>query len=244
MAPFEGGDGFDYAALPAEVADEARDIANAARALHRTTVEGQFEIGLRLLALRERLDRGQFVKWIEGEFSTATAYRFMNVASNLAGELLTVRNLPLTVIYELAAPSTPATTRTEIIDSLKSGEPPEPATIKVEVKAARKAAKAEAKLTSDDKKKQEKRQRRTAAQRQAEQERQDQERVACLRGQATAAADAIQILVDRLQLADLRRLAELVEKADERSLIWDTLRGTKRSWHGDVSGFLSPGTAI
>ena len=70
--------------MPEEIAREAQSIVADARALYQRTVEGQAKIGRRLNAIRDRLDHGQFLKWVEVEFgSKSSAYRAINVASTL-----------------------------------------------------------------------------------------------------------------------------------------------------------------
>lgn len=58
-----------------------------------------------------------FLPWIEAEFgmSRQTAERFLNVANVYGAKVLSVSNLNLTALYELAAPSTPPEVR-ELID--------------------------------------------------------------------------------------------------------------------------------
>lgn len=57
---------------------------------------------------RHRLGHGNFLPWIEAEFSMGeqTARNFMSVAATF-GKSPTVGDLPPTVLYQLAAPSTP-----------------------------------------------------------------------------------------------------------------------------------------
>jgi hypothetical protein len=57
----------------------------------------------------ERLGHGNFLPWIEAEFGMSewTARNFMRVAEEFGGKSGTVPDLPPTVLYQLAAPSTP-----------------------------------------------------------------------------------------------------------------------------------------
>src|SRR4051812_36935547 len=98
---------FDYATLPQDAQDEARATAAQYRAYMQRTVEDAAAIGRRLVRLRDRLGYGQFLSWLKAELpdlSVPTAYRFMALDQNLGDDLLTVRNLPLTTAYQLAAP--------------------------------------------------------------------------------------------------------------------------------------------
>jgi hypothetical protein len=54
--------------------------------------------------------------------SEDTAARFMNVARNMATQILHGAEFPPAVLYALAAPSTPEEVRTEIIDRVAAGE--------------------------------------------------------------------------------------------------------------------------
>lgn len=65
-------------------------------------------IGLDLIAVKEKLEHGLFGQWLAAEFemSDVTAHRFMSVASRM-GKSFTVKDLSPTVLYALAAPSTP-----------------------------------------------------------------------------------------------------------------------------------------
>ena len=150
---------FDYSLLPDDVANEAKEVAAEFRAFEARTVEGLAEIGRRLIRVRDRVERGKFLRWVEAEFPNAksTAYRMMDVAENLASdELPTMGSLPPTTIYQLAAPGTPAPLRQGIIARLKSGERIPPPQIKHMVREARKAdrkAKEEARLSPKEKKK-------------------------------------------------------------------------------------------
>ncbi|MCJ2016944.1 DUF3102 domain-containing protein [Methylobacterium sp. E-065] len=66
---------------------------------------------------RHRLAHGNFLPWIEAEFSMAdrTALRFMQAAEAFAGKSATVADLPATVLYALASPSTPEPIREEFM---------------------------------------------------------------------------------------------------------------------------------
>lgn len=75
-------------------------------------------IGLDLEEVKNKLPRGQFVLWIQSEFGMgqAAAYRFMQVASRFKDNFINLVNLPISILYELAAPSTPETVIEEVIE--------------------------------------------------------------------------------------------------------------------------------
>jgi hypothetical protein len=216
---------FDYSLLPDDVANEAKEVAAEFRAFEARTVEGLAEIGRRLIRVRDRVERGKFLRWVEAEFPNAksTAYRMMDVAENLASdELPTMGSLPPTTIYQLAAPGTPAPLRQGIIARLKSGERIPPPQIKHMVREARKAdrkAKEEARLSPKEKKKRgerESRQRCAAEKREAE-------RLPKEREDARAATEAMEMLVKHFSDEELRRLVGLLKSCSE--IVVATLSG-------------------
>jgi hypothetical protein len=109
--------------------------------LLRRSKEDIVTIGLDLIEVRERLEHGQFLAWIQAEFemSQANAYNFIHVAEKFSGKLTTVVNLPTRVIYELAAPGT----SDEIIKRVEAGE------VKPTLEAIRRAKRAEKAAKSD-----------------------------------------------------------------------------------------------
>ena len=74
------------------------------------------EIGKDLVAVKASLPHGSFLPWIEAEFgmSNITAQRFMQVAEVYGGKSINVMHLPITALYELAAPKTPIEVREEV----------------------------------------------------------------------------------------------------------------------------------
>lgn len=62
-------------------------------------------IGSALLEVKARLKHGQFLHWIESEFSMSfrTAQRFMAVADRFAGKSDSVAHLPVNVLYLLSS---------------------------------------------------------------------------------------------------------------------------------------------
>ena len=86
----------------------------------KRTAEGIIRIGQNLLAVKDRLDHGRFVPWIQSEFemNLRTAQRFMGVASRFGEKYDKLSFLSVSVLYELAAPST----KEEVIDKVLSGE--------------------------------------------------------------------------------------------------------------------------
>lgn len=116
--------GFNYDVLEAQVADQARTTAERIRQRLRKTLEDLIEVGNDLLAVKEALEHGQFLKWLRAEFgwSERTAYNFTSVAERF--KLATIASLPIqpTAAYLLAAPSVPDEARQQAIDRAEAGE--------------------------------------------------------------------------------------------------------------------------
>jgi hypothetical protein len=77
-----------------------------------------------LLAIKAKLDHGQFGKWLNAEFdmSERTAQNLMSLAEYANDKPATVANLPTTAVYKLAAPSTPTSVQEEIEQRVIKGE--------------------------------------------------------------------------------------------------------------------------
>ena len=114
---------FDYSALDVETLSFVTKQAGEIRSLMKRTAQNIIEVGQKLLEIKRRLGYGRYRRWIEAEFnwSKSTANSFENVAKQFAN----VQNLDIftpSVLYELAAPSTPESARQEAIARAKAGE--------------------------------------------------------------------------------------------------------------------------
>jgi hypothetical protein len=114
---------FDYAALDRETEVEARSDAALIKGLMRRTAEDVIEIGKALIRQKQQLPHGMFLPWIATEFDMheQSARRFMQVADRF-GKSNIVLDLPLTALYELAAPSTPPEVQAEVERRVAAGE--------------------------------------------------------------------------------------------------------------------------
>lgn len=86
-----------------------------------------FAIGNRLLEVKDYLPHGQFGEWLRVEFdlSVRMAQNMMNVAREYGGKSETVSLLSDSVLYLLAAPSTPAEAREAVEQQVAvTGKPP------------------------------------------------------------------------------------------------------------------------
>lgn len=75
-----------------------------------------------MIEVKDRLAHGQFKPWLQSEFEMTDrhARRFMQVAERSLANTEHVRYLPVSVLYELAAPSTPET----IVEMVETGQIP------------------------------------------------------------------------------------------------------------------------
>jgi N6-adenosine-specific RNA methylase IME4 len=111
-------------ALAETDAEFLREAADRIRTRMSRTVQDIIEIGRDLAKVQERIGHGNFLPWIEREFgmSDQTAYRFIHVATNMGDQIPHGVEFQPAVLYALAAPSTPVSVRTEIIERTAAGE--------------------------------------------------------------------------------------------------------------------------
>jgi hypothetical protein len=76
------------------------------------------------LEVKERLEHGQFQKWVEGNFpwSIRMAQKMIQVAENLNASDLTLLNFTNDTLFLLAQNSTPESVRAEATERAESGE--------------------------------------------------------------------------------------------------------------------------
>jgi hypothetical protein len=112
---------FDYASLDTDTRLFVQEKAQAIHTRLKRTAEDIIAIGLDLRAVKERLEHGQFKPWLHSEFqmSYPTAINFMRVAERF-GKNINFIHLPISVLYELAAPSMPDT----VIQMVEAGQLP------------------------------------------------------------------------------------------------------------------------
>ena len=100
---------FDYASLDNETRVFVQEKAQSIHARLKRTAEDVITIGLDLIAVKARLGHGQFLSWMKSEFDMTemSAVRFMQVAKRFGNKSNIMLDLPITILYALAAPSTP-----------------------------------------------------------------------------------------------------------------------------------------
>jgi hypothetical protein len=101
--------------------------AVAIRTLGKRMIADVVEIGRRLTECQEIVGHGGWAAWLDANFSWSdrTARNFMHAFELAKSEKfsdLSQVDLPISALYLLAAPSTPETARTEIVDRAKAGE--------------------------------------------------------------------------------------------------------------------------
>ena len=98
---------FDYSGIDA--ADEIKAATSRIKARWKRVGKDLIEVGKELNAVKDRLPHGQFLPWLQAEFelSQRTANDLMNVATRFEGKSANIADLNSTVLYLLAAPSTP-----------------------------------------------------------------------------------------------------------------------------------------
>lgn len=207
---------FDYSVLPPAVADKARRLATQIRSNHELQVLAVLEIGRDLAGIKDELGHGHFGPWLKAEFNMTdrTARRYMQAAEEFGDKSDTVSVLTLGELHQLAA--APDAVKQIIVQKLEAGERPDEFEIRDMVKAEREAgevAKADAKLTPD----QRKRRKAKAERDQREWERSRQERDESERQRRSAIDEAAALIVARMP-DDSARLAGLLEVAWQTDL--------------------------
>src|SRR5260221_2826384 len=112
---------FDYNSLDIETRIFVLEKAAVIQERLKRTARDIIAIGQDLIEVKARLEHGQFKPWLQSEFqmSYPTAVRFMQVSERFSKNINLI-HLPVSVLYELAAPSTPD----EVIEQVIEGQIP------------------------------------------------------------------------------------------------------------------------
>lgn len=115
---------FDYDSLDQETSTFLQQQTSEIRSLMRRTAEDIFNIGQKLLNVKEKLGHGKFGTWLSIEFgwTERTAQQFMNVARQFKSENFSDLQLAPSALYLLSAPSTSVRARQEAIERATTGE--------------------------------------------------------------------------------------------------------------------------
>jgi N6-adenosine-specific RNA methylase IME4 len=113
---------FDYSALDSDTRAFVQDKAQSIHARLKRTAEDIIAIGLDLIEVKARLAHGQFLPWLQSEFGMTDrhARNFMYVAQRFGNKMEIISDLSVTVLYELAAPSTPE----PVVEMVTTGQIP------------------------------------------------------------------------------------------------------------------------
>lgn len=111
---------------PNEIEVFCIEQAEAIRVLGKRVIGDIIEIGNRLIAVKQCLDHGKWLPWLEREFgwSERTARNYIAVAQLFVGKSATVTDLQIDVgaLYLLAGPSVPEVVREKAVELAEQGE--------------------------------------------------------------------------------------------------------------------------
>jgi hypothetical protein len=101
--------GFDYAALSPELRKALAKQAELIRVRIQKTTTAIIEIGRDLIAVKQKIDHGLFIKWLEAEFAftAKSAQNYMSAAEWAEGKSEMISFLAPTALYKISAKSTP-----------------------------------------------------------------------------------------------------------------------------------------
>lgn len=116
---------FNYAALDTETRIVVQQRTSEIKERLRDAARATWEVGQKLVDVRNCLEYGQFNLWLKTEFqwSRSTAYNYINIFESFGscpnfGQL----DIAISALYLLAAPSTPETAREEALERAVEGE--------------------------------------------------------------------------------------------------------------------------
>lgn len=117
---------FDYRRIEEQYRDEVKAAAQSIHQHGRSIVSEIVTIGKRLIEVKDMIPHGEFTDWIAGEFQMdeRAAQRMMNVARQY-GDIQNRQTLSVfspSVLYLLAAPSTPEEARAEVEQAAAAGQ--------------------------------------------------------------------------------------------------------------------------
>ncbi len=116
---------FDYAALDTETRLVVQQRCDEIKERLRDSVQATWDIGQRLVEVRDRLGYGRFYSWLKVEFewSPRTAYNYISVFESFKScATFSQVEIATSALYLLASPSTPEEARSEALERAKLGE--------------------------------------------------------------------------------------------------------------------------
>lgn len=218
---------FDYNEFDSDTAMKLLQQAELIRARLRKHTEDIIETGRDLLAVKDKIDHGLFVRWIEIELKIAprTAKAFMS-AARMADETKSamVALLPPATVYRLAAKSTPPEIRNQVLDRVARGDVPSDAEVAGIIKAderSRLIAKREAERKEETATQRQRRQRRAKERALAEERRaQEQEREEQAKAKIGVLVNKLVSAVPRDLVRETFAAVELLFKEHSCAVFW------------------------
>ncbi|MGR3278634.1 DUF3102 domain-containing protein [Acaryochloris marina NIES-2412] len=115
---------FDYNSLDNDTKSFLKERTSAIKQIYSRTLRDAWEAGRLLLEVKDKLEYGNFCRWIASELglSRSTACNQMHLAQNFTCANFAQLDLPISTCYELARRSTPYRARDEVIQRSQSGE--------------------------------------------------------------------------------------------------------------------------
>lgn len=109
---------FDYDVLDSGTRDFVVQKTMETHGLLKRTAEHIIQIGQNLLSIKSSLGHGHFESWLQAEFamSERQARRFMLVAERFGDKTDIMSVFPVSVLYELASPSTPESVIEQVVE--------------------------------------------------------------------------------------------------------------------------------
>lgn len=138
---------FDYATLDTETRNVVQQRSNEIKERLRDSAQAAWEIGQRLVEVRDRLGYGRFYSWLQVEFewSPRTAYNYISVFESFRScATFSQVEIATSALYLLASPSTPEAARSEALERAKLGETITPSKAKEIASKHKKSAKPKA----------------------------------------------------------------------------------------------------
>lgn len=115
---------FNYDLLDSDTRKFVETQAIEIKQIYARTLRDAWEAGSLLLQVKDKLEHGQFCRWVADELglSKSTACNQMHLAQNFKSATIALMDLPISTCYELARSSTPSSARDEVIGRSKAGE--------------------------------------------------------------------------------------------------------------------------
>ncbi|MGR3277588.1 DUF3102 domain-containing protein [Acaryochloris marina NIES-2412] len=115
---------FNYDLLDPDTREFVEKQASEIKQIYARTLRDAWEAGRLLLEVKDKLEHGQFCRWVADELglSKSTACNQMHLARNFKSATIALMDLPISTCYELARTSTPSSARDEVIQRSQSGE--------------------------------------------------------------------------------------------------------------------------